>query len=139
MNGPDRQPWLGTALVAGGAYFAIGLVFAGFAARVSDHDPVMWRLTAWAASAVVFAAHLGHEYFRMRHRPRITAWHAAVAVAVGAFLLAAAAGVHALHGSTSPRHLYMLALVAWLLATAVPAFAVAWLAATGLWLARRSN
>jgi hypothetical protein len=88
----------------------------------------LWRLLAWVVSLVVFAAHIGHEQFRFGHRPRTTAWHAAAAVGLGAFGLAAAAGVHAVWSSQRTAHLvnYAFALV------------VALLAALGLRLLRRS-
>src|SRR5207249_11455698 len=72
--------------------------------------------------------------------PRITASHAALAVALGAFLLAVAATVHAVMvPSHAPYWRHLLALVAWPLLTGVPAFVVALVAAAGLGLWRRST
>jgi hypothetical protein len=86
----------------------------------------MWRLAAWVVSAAVYAAHIGYEHFRLGNSPRATALHAALAVAVGAFLLAVAATVRAVTvPSHAPYRQYLLALVAWPLVTAVPAFLVA--------------
>ena len=92
------------------------------------------------ASGVAFAIHIGYEHFRLLNSPRITASHAALAVALGAFLLAVAATVHAVMvPSHAPYWRHLLALVAWPLLTAVPAFVVALVAAAGLGLWRRST
>ena len=57
---------------------------------------------------------------------------AASAVALGGFLLAAAASVHALAAGRARVGPQLVALVAWPLLLAVPAFLVAWAAAYGL-------
>lgn len=91
----------------------------------------MWRLAAWVASAVVAAAHIWYEQSRFRNRPLITALHVALAVGLGAFLLALMAMVHAsMVLSHAPYWQYLLALVVWPIITAVPAFLVALVAAT---------
>jgi hypothetical protein len=52
--------------------------------------------------------------------------HTAFGVAIGGFLLAVAATVHAITvGSNTPLGRYLVALVAWPIFTAVPAFLVA--------------
>lgn len=130
MNTSDR-PWLRIAILLGIAYCAIGVSFGVLAGRAgSSRVGFAWRLGAWVASAIVYAAHLGYEQFRLRSSPLATALHAATAVAVGAFGLAVAATIHRAVTPAPDRHfeLFMLALVAWPLVTALPAFAVALLA-----------
>jgi hypothetical protein len=133
MRSAGRRPWIPIALAAALAYGVVGFAFAVFAGWATSQDGrIAWRLLAWLVSAVVFAGHIGHEHFRFGHRPVTTAWHAAVAVALGAFGLAAAAGAHALWTATGRLRLFALALVLWPLLTGVPAFLVALLAAAGL-------
>ena len=76
-------------------------------------------------SAVVYAAHIGYEHFRIRSSPRSTALHVAFGTAVGAFGLAAAAIVHSLVTGTGNLRLLRIALLVWPLITGVPAFVVA--------------
>src|SRR5256885_16662172 len=70
------------------AYAAIGIVFARLA--VDANHVRVWRLAAWLASAVVAAAHIWYEQYRLGSSPRPTALHAAGAVALGALGLALA-------------------------------------------------
>lgn len=121
------QRWVRGAVLAGAAYLVIGRVFAAPTEHVR-----LWRFAAWAVSGVVYAAHIWYELFRLRNPPRASAVHAAVAVALGAFGLAAAVGIRAwLVGSPIPP-LWLLALVAWPAVSAVPAFVVALVAAVVL-------
>ncbi len=80
----------------------------------------------------MFAAHVALERFRLRNSPRSTAWHASGAVAVGAFALAVVANIHDLGSATGYRPRMLIALVAWPLLAAVPAFVVALGAAAAL-------
>jgi hypothetical protein len=83
-------------------------------------------LTAHPVSAVVFATHIRYEHFRLGASPRAIALHSAAAVALGAFLLAAAATVHAATAALhAPYWQFLLALVLWPTITALPAFLVA--------------
>ncbi len=120
MRPSSTHRWFGLALVAGAAYFAIGRLFAW----PTDHVRI-WRLAAWGASAVVFALHVAYEHLRPRSTSRSAASHAAVAVAIGAFLLAFAGMLHAAKSGSGLRATWFLALVAWPAVTAVPAFCVA--------------
>lgn len=96
------------------------------------------RLAAWLACAAVFAVHLGYEHFRLRNLPARAAWHAAVAVGLGAFTLAVWVNVHARWGGASHQSPFApLALVLFPLVTGVPAFQVG-LAATAI-LARTTR
>ena len=107
------------------AYAVIGIVF-GVLAKSGDANHVrLWRLAAWVASAAVAAVHIGYEHYRLGSSPRPTALHAAGAVALGAFGLAVAANIHSLFAATRGQHSPLLALVAWPVITALPAFIVA--------------
>lgn len=118
-------------VLLGCVYFIVGVVFGELAKWAgSEQGQFRWRLTAWGVSAVVFAAHIAHEYFRLRSRGTALALHVSLAAALGAFLLAAAATIHAMRVSShAPYWLYLLALVLWPLMTGVPAFVVAFVGA----------
>lgn len=120
MHASDRQTWVRAALLAGVVYFLIGRVFA----LPSDHL-LQWRLAAWVFSGAVFAAHLAYEHFRLHNTARPTAGHASVGVAFGALALALAANIHDLGSASGYRPRMLIALVAWPILTAVPAFLVA--------------
>jgi hypothetical protein len=127
-------------MLAGGLYLAAGLISAALAgAAASNQMRFLWRLSAFVISAVVFAAHVAHERFRRRSSVRPTAWHASVAVALGAFALALAANVHDLGSASGYRPRMLVALVAWPLLTAVPAFLVALAAAAVLPGSKEAN
>ena len=122
MNVSSRL-WVRALLLAGVAYAAIGIVFAALA--VDANHVRVWRLAAWVASAVVAAAHIWYEQYRLGSSPRPTALHAAGAVALGAFGLALAANVHWLVAGTHGQRPPLLALPVWPVVTAVPAFLAA--------------
>jgi hypothetical protein len=121
MNAPSRQPWFGTVIVIGVLYCVIGIVFA-----LPSNQVGIWRLAAWVVSAALYAAHIAYEHFRLRNSSRSTALHVAVAVAIGGFGLAVAAIIHSLFAPPNyTRWRFVLALVAWPIITALPAFIVA--------------
>jgi len=139
MDASDRKPWLGAAVLLGVVYFVIGFGFGAFASW-SGSNPVTWNRLAFLASGVAFAVHIGYEHFRLGNSPRMTALHASIAVAIGAFGLALSANIHDLWWSASGyRPRMLIALVAWPLITGVPAFVVALVVAAGLNLRRRST
>jgi hypothetical protein len=105
------------------AYASIPLA-TGSAAQVRG-----WRLAAWAVCAVNFAAHIAFEQRRLRSAPAQTALYVAAAVAIGAFGLALAALVRAVVTGTGQPALLAIAMLAWPLVTAVPAYLVAFAAA----------
>ena len=132
--------WLGTAILVGVLYLAVGIAAAALAgAAASNQMRSFWRGSAFVISAVVFAAHIAYEHFRLRNTARPTAWHASVGVACGAFALALAANIHDLGSASGYRPRMLIALAAWPLLTAVPAFIVALVVAAGLGLRRRST
>ena len=130
---PSRQRWVPTVILLAAVYLIVGLVFAALAGSAgSNQIRVAWRLAAFAASALAFGAHIWYEHSRLRNTPRTIAWHAAAAVALGAFALAGAANVHGhFVGSGNPR-LLVVAFIAWPLLCGLPAFVVALGAAAGL-------
>jgi hypothetical protein len=133
MNDSGRQRWLSTVILVGLLYLAVGIASATLAgAAGSDQMRFFWRLSAFVISALVFAAHIAYEHFRLRNTTRPTAWHASVAVAFGAFALALGANIHDLGSASGYRPRMLIALVAWPLLTAVPAFIVALVVAAGL-------
>ena len=140
MDPSDRQPWLRTVILVGMLYAVVGIAFGAFAGwSTSNQMVVTWRLLAFFISAVAFAIQIGYEHFRLGNSPRITAWHASMAVALGAFALAVAANVHGVRVGSSHQRALAFALVAWPAMTGVPAFVVALVAAAGLALRRRST
>ena len=122
MNVSSRS-WVRALLLVAVAYAAIGIVFARLA--VDANHVRVWRLAAWLASAVVAAAHIWYEQYRLGSSPRPTALHAAGAVALGAFGLALAANVHWLFAGTHGQRPPLLALPVWPVVTALPAFLAA--------------
>jgi len=130
-----RHRWFRVALLAGITYFVIGRLFAWPTSYVQ-----MWRLAAWVASAVLYTMHVWYEYFRTGSSSRSTALHVAVAVAIGAFLLAVAGMLHAVTSASGMRATWLLALVVWPAVTAVPALCLG-IVAVGLfeWFWPRSR
>jgi len=109
MGASGRQSSLPAVILLGLAYAAIGVGFAALANPAAHQARFIWRLSAWVASAAVYAAH---------NSPRSTALHAALAVALGGFGLAVSASLHS-------RHPLVLALALWPIITGLPAFLVA--------------
>ena len=138
MDDSSRQRWLSTVILVGVLYLAVGIASAALAgAAESNQMRFFWRLSAFVISAVVFAAHIAYEHFRLHGAARPTAWHASVAVAFGAFALALVANIRDLGSASGYRPRMLIALVAWPLLTAVPAFIVALVVAAGLGAKRR--
>jgi hypothetical protein len=112
-------------VIFGVAYSIVGIVSSALAgAAGSEQTRVFWRVAAWAVRGVLYAAHIRYEHFRLGNSPGSIALHVAMAVAVGAFGLAAAATVHSLM-SAEYRPAYVVALVAWPVITALPALVIA--------------
>jgi hypothetical protein len=128
MDELSRKRWIRAVIIAGVAYFVVG--FGSARAGSLLISVVMWRRLAWVVSGVIFAAHIGYERFRLVHSAATTAIHAAIAVGLGAFLLALGATVNkVVVASHPPLWRYLLALVLWPILTGVPAFVVAFIAA----------
>ena len=130
--------WLRRVMLVGVLYPVAGIASANLAGTATSNQMrFFWRLSAFIISGVVFGAHIAYEHFRIRNPARQTAMYASVAVAFGAFLLALMANVHDLGSVSGYRPRMLIALVAWPLLTAVPAFVVALVAAGGLGAVRR--
>ena len=135
MSATGRLRWLLAVLFFGVVYVVVGRGFAALAQlAASDERRLVWRLAAWAISAAAFATHIYYEHVRFGSSPATTALHASLAVGLGAFGLAAGA---ILHGQAVGRHFPVIALVAWPVLMALPAFAVALVAAAVLARVRR--
>jgi vacuolar-type H+-ATPase subunit I/STV1 len=137
MDESRQQRWRRTVILLGVVYLVVGLTFGALAGVSSNRMRVTWRFVAWLISAAAFAAHIGHEHLRLRNSPVTIAVHASLAVGLGAFGLAVAANIHAQGSGSSHQRALALALVAWPVLTAVPAFVVALGAAALLTLRRR--
>ena len=125
----SRQAWLPAALLVGVAYFLVGWAFG-----LPTSDVVFWRLSAWVVSGCAYVAHIAYEHYRLGGSPKVSASHVAVAVAIGAILLAVAGMLHSLLNTSTIRLTWLLALVVWPAVTAIPAFVGAFV--TGVVLAR---
>jgi hypothetical protein len=125
-------------LLAGLLYGVIGLTFGAAAgSALTTQGRFEWRLAAWLVSGAVFAAHIAYVQLRLRPSPAFTALQASLGAALGALVLAMAATIHALWIGASSLSAFGLALLVWPVATAVPAFVAALVAAAGLTLLRR--
>ena len=124
MSSLLSQTWLRGVILTGALYFGFGRLFAWPTTNVHA-----WRLAAWFVSGIVFAAHIAHERLK-RRSPRATAFHVALGVALGAFLLAVAGMLNAAATRSSVQPTWFVALVAWPAFTAIPAFLVALLVAS---------
>ena len=138
METPNRREWFRMAILLGAVYFVFGVAFAAFA-KLSGTNAMRetWNRLGFLASAIAFALHTGYEQFRLRNSPLITASHVSLSVALGAFALAVSANVHGYRVGSSNKRLLVFALIAWPAITAIPAFAVALIAAAGLSFIRR--
>lgn len=128
-----RRRSLYVALLLGAGYLLIGVTFGEFSDWAStEATRLMWRRLAWLVSGAGFATQIAYGHFRLRNSPLTTAMHASIAAALGAGGLAAAANVHEWRTAANYRPSIAIALVAWPLLTAIPAFAVAMVAAAAL-------
>jgi hypothetical protein len=105
---------------------AAGIGFAMLAGEAAgDRMRIAWRLAAWLVSGIAFAAHLIYESTQYGGSAPAAALHVALGVALGALGLAAGAIAHALTSGSGNLRLLGIALLAWPLLTALPAFLVA--------------
>ena len=121
MSTLNFKSWFLTALLIGAGYASVGILFA----LPTEHTRA-WRLAAWLVSGVAYVLHLAFESFRRRNAPLLAALHVSFAVALGAFGLAIGANIHSLTvaGGREHQKLLLIALAAWPLLTAVPAFLI---------------
>ena len=125
MDSSDQKAWTPDALLAGVAYLIVSLCFgtlAGWAS--SDQSRFGWRLAAWIVSFVIYACHISYDYLKLQNTPLISSLDVAAGVALGGFLLAVAAIVHALSTGSGNLSLLLLALLVFPLITGLPAFVI---------------
>ncbi|HJZ74232.1 MAG TPA: hypothetical protein VKE51_20985 [Vicinamibacterales bacterium] len=129
MSTTARTSWIGEVIVVGAIYFVIGYGSAALDPAIPDQRRFMWRLTAWIASVAVMSTHIAYEHVRRGDSTAVAARHTALAVALGGFLLALAATVHAAVGAShAPFWRFLIALVVWPTVTGAPVFVVAFAA-----------
>lgn len=122
--------WLRITILVGVFYLAIGLVSGALAGTAaSSQMRFFWRLSAFVLSGIVFGCQITYEHFQGPPQASGLAGRVSLSVAFGAFLLALAANIHDLVSPSGYRPRMLIALVAWPLLTAVPAFLVAFIAA----------
>lgn len=126
----ERSHWILRVVLVGLAYFAVGIVFAALAGAATGSTRIAWRLAAWLISAAIFARHVQYEYARLENPPATAAWRAALAVALGAFAVAAVAYARSRIVDNAHRPFLLLAFLSWPVLTGVVAFVVAFLAAS---------
>ena len=127
MNSLQERKSVRMVLFLAVVYLLLGMGFAELA-RESSTNPAIWRRLAWVFSAVAFAGHIGYEQFRLGNPGQTVATHVSFAAALGALGLAVSANVHELLGAASYRGRLAVALVAWPVLIAIPAFVVAMVA-----------
>jgi hypothetical protein len=123
MGEVERHRWFLIALLVALIYTGTSVGTAALAGAAASHTmQIFWRWSAFGIAGVVFLAHVAFERFALRSGTRTIAWHAAIAAALGGLGLALAAIVHELASATAFRPRLLVALVAWPLLVAVPAF-----------------
>lgn len=120
-----RQSRVSRILFAAAAYVVIGASTAALAKAAPSSAAVRdWRLAGWLLSLSVFITHFFAE--RARHqRSVIRALNVALAVALGALVLAALGPVRTHLGQQSALKAVLLSLIAWPLSAGIPAFVAA--------------
>lgn len=117
---------LTTVIGLGLLYAVIGVVSSALAGAAGSVPlRTFWRVAAFVVSAAIFAINLVQERVHRQHTTPRSAWHVALAVACGAFLLALVVNLHDLGSGAPLRPRMLFALITWPLVTAVPAFLVA--------------
>ncbi len=138
MDESRQRHWLRAVILLGLVYFVIGLALGALAGSASSSQMrFTWRLLAWVLSAIAFAAHIWYEHSRLRSTRVTTGFHAALAVALGALLVAGAAVIHGQVTGATHQNRRVISLVLWPILAGVPAFLVALAAASALALRRR--
>ena len=65
MEWISRKPWVRLVILLGIVYPVIGVVFATLPNPSVAYQSRVMRLAAWVICAVVYAAHIGYERFRL--------------------------------------------------------------------------
>jgi hypothetical protein len=120
MTTANRMPWYLCVILVGVLYGFVGIGFA-----LPTNYARFWRFAAWAVSGAIYLSQIGYEQFWLRKSKTATAMHAALAAAVGGFVLAVGAFIHATTARDhAPYWRYAIALVAWPIITGVPALLI---------------
>jgi hypothetical protein len=136
MKTSGNQRWVRRVILFGVSYLVVGITFAVLANSADSNTmQVVWRITAWLGSVIVYAINIWYEHSRLHSSPFSTALRASLAVALGAFVLAAGANLQSLWTTSGNHRSLALALFVWPILTALPAFVVALV--VGAWLTRR--
>jgi hypothetical protein len=131
MDRSSAKKWIPPALLAGVLYFVVGFCLGTFAGSASsDQSRFGWRLAAWLVSLGIYLGHICYEYFKLKNTPLISSLHLGGGVALGGFLIAISAIVHALSTGSGNLGLLLLALLAFPLVTALPAFVIGFVGTT---------
>jgi len=116
-----RANWLWALILAGASYGFIGIAFA-----IPSSHAHAWRLAAWAVSGVIYILHIAYEQYWVGAARFRAAAHVAIGAAIGGFLIAAGALVHAvIFSAPVPLWRFGVALFAFPIITFVPALLVA--------------
>src|SRR5260370_29464060 len=120
-NMAGGSTWLRSVLLIGIVYMVVGIVTAHFATSASSIQVRnLWRLTAWVLSLLVFLGHVAHERLRAGNSTKKAALHAAAAVALGAFVLAAVGPVRGYWDASNFWREAVLSLALWPFFTGFP-------------------
>ena len=123
-----RRNRVWTLLLVGVAYLVANMGTAMLAGMAASPAAVKgWRITAWLLSLAIFGIHFASERRRHERRLRVAAY-VALAVAIGAFAVAAVGPLRGHWSEPSRLKLVLLSVVAWPVFTGVPAFVVALIA-----------
>jgi hypothetical protein len=113
-------------LSVGIVYLFIGIATAAISNPMSDtRAQTMWRLASLVISAAVFACHIWPEMNRRHNTVRRTALESSGAVALGTFLLAVSANIHAMSRNAETSGSLLLALLIWPIITGASSYIVA--------------
>jgi hypothetical protein len=111
------------ALLVGAIYTALGVAASAVGgASASGRLGLLARWATFALSGIAFLAHAVHEARAKGAGVTRTGLRSALAAAIGGLGLAVAANLHELTSRAAFRPRMLVALVAWPLLTAIPAF-----------------
>ena len=140
MKSTAHRLWIRAVIAFSAFYFLVGLVFSKLVLWAgSNYLKAISNPLALLIFCGALAIHIGYEHFRLNSAPLMTAWHTSLAVAIGGFALAVKANIHDLLAPAGYRPRMLIALLAWPILTAVPAFAVALVVAAVFTVVTRSK
>jgi hypothetical protein len=126
MHLQQRAIALRMVIVAAVGYVVVGLATATLAGGAATaHATTIWRLAGWLISLAIFASHLAASRRDRRASVPLGAFSVALAVALGAFVLAALGPVRTHWNDPHLGRVAVLSLVVWPVLTGLPAYAAA--------------